>query len=443
MSNSATFPAIHFPHLAEVRLPTVVPVRLHHKAGTPVPDIPGRTREIVRTNRRLQALPKGASVAVGVGSRGITAIVEIVAAVVAELRAMDLAPFIVPAMGSHGGGTAEGQVAVLAKLGVTEDSVGAPVRATMDVVDYGRTADGIECKFDRHAAEADAIVVVNRVKSHTTFDRPVESGLTKIVAVGLGKAEGARRVHKLGPRGLRDVLPELAAMAIAKAPLALGIGLVEDAQKRIVMLEGAEPQDFYALDERLLKEAKSYLARLPFDQLDVLVVERIGKEISGTGMDFAVTARTDIRGIANPPKPFIHKIALLNLTKETAGNAVGMGVADYTTKACADAVDLKATYMNALTATLGEKSRIPIVLPTERDAIAAAVTTCWIGNDPDAKLCIIASTLHMNEVLMSPTALASLAGDDRAEAIGDPRPLRFDEAGHMLDALWPRLSGRD
>lgn len=218
---------------------------------------------------------------------------------------------------------------------------------------------------------------------------------------------------------------------------------MEDADKRIVALEGAEPEAFYATDERLLKEAKSYLGRLPFEHMDVLVVERIGKEISGTGMDYGVTARTDIRGIANPPRPTINKVAVLNLTKETAGNAVGFGVADYTTKAAADQFDFRATYMNALTAALAEKARIPIVLPTEREAIAAAVTTSWVADDEAAKLCIIASTLHLSEILVSPSLLADLPTDGRAEQIGDPRPLRFDEAGRMLDALWPRLSGKE
>ncbi|WP_142846401.1 lactate racemase domain-containing protein [Telmatospirillum sp. J64-1] len=443
MAISTTFPVVNFPHLSEVQLPLVAPVRLYHREGQPITDIAGRTRQIVRSAARLQALAPGASVAIGVGSRGISAVSEIVAAVVAELKAMGLQPFIVPAMGSHGGGTAEGQEAVLAKLGVREETVGAPVRATMEVVDYGKTRDGIDCKFDGNAAGADGIIVINRVKSHTTFDRPIESGLTKMVAVGFGKAEGARRVHKLGPRGLRDVLPELASIALRNAPIALGIALVEDSHKRIVCLEGAAPEEFHTTDERLLVEAKSYLARLPFEQLDVLIVERIGKEISGTGMDYAVSGRTDIRGVPNPPAPFIHKIGVLNLTKETGGNSIGLGVADFTTKAAADAVDFRSTYMNALTAALVEKSRIPVVLPTERDVIAAAVTTSWVLNDSDARFCLIASTMHLDEILVSPAVLRDLPIAGKAEQIGDLRPLAFDDAGRLRDSLWARFTGKE
>lgn len=435
MSQHASFPVVEFPHLIDVRLPRVIPVRLNHRLGTPVTDIDQRTRQVVRGSSQVAQLAPGSRVAIGVGSRGIASIVEVVKAVVSELKALGHAPFIVPAMGSHGGGTAEGQEAVLAKLGITETDIGAPIRATMDVIEYGKTAEGIECKFDRNAAEADGIIIVNRIKSHTTFDRPIESGLTKMIAVGLGKAEGARRVHKLGPRGLSEVLPNLARIALANAPITLGIGLVENANKDIVHLEGAEPDQIMATDERLLKEAKSYLPRLPITQADVLIVERSGKEISGTGMDFAVTGRTDIRGIDNPTTPFIHKLGLLNLTKETAGNAVGIGMADFTTRAAAESVDFKATYMNALTATLVDKSRIPIVLPTERDVIAAAVTTSWSLNDEDARFCMIATTLHLDRIMVSPSLLEDIP-DGMAEPIGPPQELQFNEQGQLMTSLW-------
>ncbi|GHA87487.1 nickel pincer cofactor-dependent isomerase, group 22 [Modicisalibacter luteus] len=435
MSQHACFPAVEFPHLADVRLPRVIPVRLNHRLGTPVTDIDQRTRQVMRESKHVAQLAPGSRVAVGVGSRGIASIVEVVTAVVSELKTLGHVPFIVPAMGSHGGGTANGQEAVLAKLGITEATVGAPIRATMDVVEYGKTAEGIECKFDRNAAEADGIIIINRIKSHTTFDRPIESGLTKMIAVGLGKAEGARRVHKLGPRGLSEVLPNLARIALANAPITLGIGLVENANKDIVHLEGAEPDQIMATDEWLLKEAKSYLPRLPITQADVLIVERSGKEISGTGMDFAVTGRTDIRGIDNPTTPFIHKLGLLNLTKETAGNAVGIGMADFTTRAAAEAIDFKATYMNALTATLVEKSRIPIVLPTERDVIAAAVTTSWSLNDEDARFCMIATTLHLDRIMVSPSLLEDIP-EGMAEPIGPAQELRFNEQGQLMTSLW-------
>jgi hypothetical protein len=430
---SPTFPVVRLPHLDAVPLPPVMRVRLHHPEGPPpVGDLGAAVRQALAGRRRLDALPPGASVAVAVGSRGIARIDEVAAHAVAALRERGFAPFVVPAMGSHGGGTAEGQAAVLAKLGVTEARVGAPIRATMETVDYGATPDGIRCKFDRHAAGADAVVPIARVKSHTSFDRPVESGLTKMVAVGLGKQEGARNVHLLGPRGYTEVLPALARIALDHAPIACGIALVESARKQLVVVEGVEPEDFAAADERLLRVAKSLLARLPFEQIDALIVEQLGKEISGAGMDYAVMGRTDIRGIPNPPRPFVHKIAVLGLSEATGGNGVGLGVADFTTLAVANALDLTAIYMNSVTATMVEKARIPVVLPDDATAVRATVATCWRADPENARLCVIRSTLHLGEILVSPGLFGDLAGDARAEVLSDPAPLAFDGDGRLV-----------
>ncbi len=228
---SPIFPEIHLPHLADVPLPPMQAVRLHHPKSKPVNDIRAAVDDALALSDRLTGLPQGASVAVAVGSRGIADIDKVVAAAVAHLKQRGFAPFIVPAMGSHGGATAEGQAAVLAHLGITEASVGAPVRATMETVEYGATFHGISCRFDKNAAEADAVLCINRVESHTSFDRPVESGLTKLVAVGLGKQAGAQNVHRLGPRGYTEVLPALARIAIDHAPIAFGMALIENADK--------------------------------------------------------------------------------------------------------------------------------------------------------------------------------------------------------------------
>jgi hypothetical protein len=433
--HSPSFPEIHLPHLATVPLPPVVRVRLSHSVQDPLADLDAAVDQALGRAERLAALPAGARVALAVGSRGIADIQTIVARAVAHLKDRGLTPFIVPAMGSHGGGTAEGQAKVLAKLGITEERVGAPVEATMEVVDYGQVADGVRCKFDKNAAAADAVVLIARVKSHTSFDRPVESGLTKMVAVGLGKAEGARNVHVLGPYGLSEMIPALAGMALAESPVAYGLALVENGAHQIVHLEGVEPQDFYAADERLLKQAKSHLARLPFQQIDALVIEQIGKEISGTGMDYAVTGRTDIRGYPNPETPFIHKITILGLTPETAGNGVGIGLADYTTREVANGLDLKAIYMNAITATFPEKARLPVVLPDERTALQATLATCWRAAPENARYCQIRTTLHLDEILVSPALLADLEGQAGVALLSDPQPLVFTPDGQLLTRL--------
>jgi hypothetical protein len=428
---SPVFPALRFPFLDGVVLPQMARVRLKHPGGTPIADIEGAVREAVRASERLTALPKGSSVAVALGSRGISAIVRVARSAIDTIKAMDLAPFVVPAMGSHGGGTAEGQIRVLANLGLTEEALGCGIRSSMEVVDYGKTADGARCKFDRNADGAEAVVVINRVKSHTTFDRPIESGLVKMTAVGLGKQEGARAVHRTGPRALSETLPALARIALEKSPIALGIALVENAAKQLVAIESVPRECFFEADERLLKLAKTHVARLPFPYIDALAVEQIGKEISGAGMDHAVTGRADLRSIPNPP-PFVSRIAVLGLSKATGGNGLGVGLADFTTVAVASAIDLQQIYMNSLTSTLVEKSRFPIVLADDRDVIRALVSTSWSADDPATGLCIIRSTLHLDEVLLSAPLLAQIRESALYADEGPMRELRFDAAGNLL-----------
>jgi len=368
--------------LKSVELPQVLCVRLSQPHAPAVPDIEAAVTAELEKSARLKTLGKGSSVAVAVGSRGISGIARVARATVDFLKAAGFSPFIVPGMGSHGGGTAEGQIAVLGGLGVTEESMGVPIRATMEVVKYGTSSQGVDAMFNKNAAEADAVIVINRVKSHTSFDRPVESGLTKMVAVGLGKGEGARRVHVLGPRGLRDVLPELAKISIDNSPICFGLALVENPPKQLVVIGGTEPETFYATDERLLVKAKSLLARLPFDQIDALVCEQVGKNISGAGMDFVVTARTDIRGIDNPAKPLIHRIGVLGMTPESKGNANGIGMADYAPMDFINSIYLHAIYFNGVTAAIVENGRIPTDLPNDLDVFQAGVSKSWVA-DPN------------------------------------------------------------
>jgi hypothetical protein len=356
--------------------------------------------------------------------------------VIDELKLMGHHPFIVPAMGSHGGGTAEGQVDVLRKLGLSEEALGAPIRSSMDVVDYGVTADGARCKFDKNAAGADAIVVVNRVKSHTTFDRTIESGLVKMVAVGLGKAEGARCVHRTGPPALIETLPALAKIALQHSPIALGIAIVENAQKDLVALEGVAPEDFFDSDVRLLKVAKSFIARLPFGTMDALVVEQIGKDISGAGMDYAVMGRADLRTVPNPPEPFASRVAVLGMSGATGGNGLGIGLADFTTIDVVNRIDLQQIYMNSLTSTLVEKSRIPIVLQNDFDALRATVSTSWSPTDLETRLCMIRSTLHLQDILVSRSLLDAALADGKAERTSDFFPLTFSEDGRLLTRVY-------
>ena len=445
---SPSFPAIHLPMFDSVDLPPVARVALSHPQAEPVPDIAAAVAAALAGGERLQALASGASVAVAVGSRGIAGIARVAAAVVAWLRERGLDPFIVPAMGSHGGATPEGQAGMLAELGVSEATVGAPVRATMEVVEYGRTPEGIPCCFDGNAAAADGVVVVNRVKSHTSFDRPIESGLVKMVAVGLGKAQGAHFVHQIGPRGMTEVLPEIARVSLEKGPIVRGVALVEDADKHIVAIEGVEPADFFAADERLLKYAKSLLARLPFAHIDALVVEWLGKEISGSGMDIAITGRCDptedklvreaLKVEESPyPKPFVVKLGLLGVTPGSHGNALGVGLANFTTRQVIENVDLYSMYFNAATSAVTEEAHIPMVLPDERSVVNACVATGWCLEPKEARLAIIRSTLHLDEILVSPALLADMEGREGIDVISGPEPIRFSHDGRLLSRCTP------
>ena len=233
---------------------------------------------------------------------------------------------------------------------------------------------------------------MNRIKAHTSFEREIESGLSKMVAIGLGKAEGARLIHRLGAIGYLEVLPEWAGIAIAAAPIAYAIGIVENAEKHAAIIEGAEPEDIATTDARLLPVAKANTPKLPFAQIDVLVVECIGKNISGTGMDTGVIGRSDIRGRPSQDNPLIHKLAVLNLTPEAHGNGLGLGLADFMTAEAANSLDLYAMYMNSCTSTFTERVRLPIVLADEKEVLQAAAATCWRLNGGDARLCIIRST---------------------------------------------------
>ncbi len=425
------FPSIELPHLAAVDIPPMRRVRIKQRDNPQLDDLVASIDAELSGNAALFELPKGAEIAVAVGSRGIACIDIIVRTAVAWLKTRGFSPFIVPAMGSHGGGTADGQTKVLSALGITQETIGCPVRATMETATYGEIEGGIACHFDAFAAAADGILVINRVKAHTSFPRPIESGLTKMLAVGLGKAEGARWVHLLGPRGLAEILPALAERIVERAPLVAGLALVENAAKQIMHAEIVPPAEFATTDKRLLVQSKAAMARLPFARLDGLIIEEIGKDVSGAGIDPAISGRTDIRGVDNPAEPFIHKIAVLDMTRETGGNGMGTGMADYIPRHVADRLDLKAMYMNAVTATILEKAFIPIVLPDDLTVIRALVATCWVHDVNAMRICQIRSSMHLSEIAVTEPLFEELREADLLLSHDGPESLRFDASGRL------------
>ncbi len=353
----------------------------------------------------------GLTVAVGGGSRGLTARVELLRGAVRALRELGARPFVVPAMGSHGGGTAAGQLAMLEHLGVTEASLGCEIRSTMETVEVARTAGGMPLYLDRHAATADRIFPVNRIKPHTCFKGPIESGLTKMAVVGFGKQPGAAQIHSCGPIEMRDRLLDGIAAMRATGRLLGGVASIESTTGEVVEVHGLTGHEIGAERERELTDrARSYVASLPFPEIDVLIVERGGKDISGTTMDPNVTGRFWVPGLDDPSEPNVAAIVLLSLTDVSEGNALGIGLADFVPRTLADAVDWPTTYLNCFTAGPSglRRSRMPMTLPTEQDCVLAALSMCGRAVDEPKRVVRIVSTLHLDRCWVSEPLLASL-----------------------------------
>jgi Lactate racemase N-terminal domain len=377
---------------------------------------------------RSVEIPEG-SVAIGVGSRGVGGISEVVAGLVAHLKEAGAEPFVVPAMGSHGASTAEGQARVLAHLGVSEERVGCPVRATMEAVKVGETPAGVEVFMDRNAYEADSVVVVNRIKPHTAFRGEVESGPTKMLAIGLGKQKGAHSVHAAGWGNIHETIPEAARVAVETGKVAFGLAVLENADEEPYKVAAIPAEKLEEGEAPLLEEAKRNLLRLPFDEIDVLIVDEIGKNISGDGADPNVTGRYPTPYASGGPR--IERLVFLDLTDETGGNANGLGAADVVTERLASKMDRPSTYLNALTSTTPYPVKIPMVMPDDRMAIAAALVMCAGVSPQEVKLARIENTLKLRRMWVSEALLRGLGGD-RLRVVEEPRPMRFDVEGTLI-----------
>jgi hypothetical protein len=408
--------------LRSVELPRVALVEQRIDSPPALTDI----RESVREALNSVELPSG-SVAIGVGSRGVARIGEVVAALVEVLKESGADPFIVPAMGSHGASTAEGQARVLAHLGVSEETVGCPVRATMESVRLGETPSGVAVYMDRNAYEADSVVVVNRVKPHTAFRGTVESGPTKMLAIGLGKQRGAHSIHSAGWENIHRTIPEAARVAVESGKVAFGLATVENADEEPCKIAAIPARELEEAEAPLLEEAKKNLARLPFDDIDVLVVDEIGKNISGDGADPNVTGRYPTSAASGGPS--VERMVYLGLTEETGGNANGLGMADVVTERLAGAMDRPSTYMNALTSTTPAPVKTPMVMPTDEMAISAALTMCAGVTYPEARLVRIENSLKLRRIWVSEVLLGEVESNERLEILEEPHPMHFDEGG--------------
>ncbi|MGH7324319.1 MAG: lactate racemase domain-containing protein [Candidatus Rokuibacteriota bacterium] len=397
--------------------------------GPRVADIAGAVAEAL--GRASLSIKRGDTVALGAGSRGVANIDVIVGAAVKYLRDLGARPFIFPAMGSHGGGTPEGQVSVLAHYGITEATMGCPVRATMEVVQVGE-ALGLPVWLDRHAAEADWIGLVNRVKPHTDFKGSIESGLFKMMTIGLGKYHGAVQYHRMNVNhGYEKVITAVGREVLARAGIAFGLGVVENGYDETAAIEAFTAADLEEGERRLLKHAREWMARLPFSPLDVLVVEEMGKNISGAGMDTNVIGRPSNPHEPFPADPRILWIVALDLTEESYGNATGIGNADFTTRRLVDKIDMKATLINCITACAPNGAKIPPTYETDREAIETALSCIGLTPSERARVIRIKNTLRLGEIEVSEAFLAELPARPDLERCNDPAPLAFDAAGRL------------
>ena len=401
---------IDLPFHPDLAVPALREVRLAIPNPDPVADVADAARRAAESTFASSVTP-GMTVAVGGGSRGLTQRVDLLRGTIAGLRALGAEPFVVPAMGSHGGGTADGQVKMLASLGMTEESVGAEIRATMATVEVARTPSGMPIYLDEHAAAADRILPVNRIKPHTCFKGPIESGCTKMAVVGFGKQPGAAQIHSCGPVEMRERLLDGIATLRATGRLLGGVASVESAGGNVVDVSGLTVDDVGGeLERRLTERARELVPPLPFDEIDVLIIERGGKDISGTTMDPNITGRYWVHGLDDLSRPRVATIVLLGITEVSAGNVLGIGLADFIPVDVATRIDWQKTYLNCFTAGPSgvRRARMPMVLPNEDACVKAALSMCGKAVDEPKRVVRIRSTLHLTSCWVSDALMGEL-----------------------------------
>lgn len=393
-------------------------------------DVPAAIRQQTAAVRLGERIRPGESVAITAGSRGIADLPGIMRTLVEEIRAVGGEPFLVPAMGSHGGGTADGQRKLLESYGLDEASVGAPIRSSMETVHLGDTEDGIPVHFDRIASEADRIVVVNRIKPHTSFAGAIESGLMKMMMIGLGNHQGAVVYHRAIVTHTFDrIVSTVGRLVRSRCPIAFGLAIVENAYDQTAAVEAVAPEDFEARERELLVLACRWMPRLPLDEIDLLIVDEMGKNISGQGMDTTVIGRKVVRSAG---MPMVTRLFVRELTAASHGNAHGLGNADFTTTRLVRAIDPKATRLNSITATNPQGARVPIAFDTDREAIDAALSTIGLTPPEFARIVRIRNTLKLEVVEVSEPCLEALRGRSDVEPLTATAPMRFDAGGNLL-----------
>jgi len=418
--------------------PLIFRVRQSFQSPTlPVKDIPATVEaELARLSLQYSVHP-GQSVAITAGSRGIANIALVIKAAVDHFKSIGLQPFIVPAMGSHGGGTAEGQRGLIEGYGITEDYCGCPIRASMETVVVCQAEEGFPVHFDKHAFGADHVLVVGRVKPHTGFVGDIESGLMKMMLIGLGKHEGAKIYHRaIMNHSFGQIVRSVAREVLSKCRIVAGLGIVENAYDQTAKIQAVAPHEFEDREKELLVLAKQWMPRLPFKTADLLLLDQIGKNISGAGMDTNVVGRKYNDHVAAENEwPKIKRIIIRDLTEATHGNATGIGMSEFCRSRCVEKMNVKITRINCLTGGHPTGAMLPLDYPTDRECLDAALPTIGLTEPPQAKLLWAHNTLDVAEVECGVAYLPEARERSDLEIIRDPRPMPFDASGNLPDRV--------
>ncbi len=409
-------------------LPKMVTVRqLLDHSHIDLADLP----ELVRTELEPMRgrIRPGMSVAITCGSRGVCNIAVITRAIVDFVKSCGGQPFVFPAMGSHGGATAEGQREILRGYGVTEETMDCPIRATMEVVQVGETEEGMPVFVDRYAYEADGIILCGRVKAHTAFRGPYESGILKMSVIGLGKQHGAEHVHQDGFSDLGRLLPMIARVVFDKTNILGAVAVAENAFDQTCIVEGLLKEEIFEKEPDILRRSKERLGRIFFDDIDVLVVDRLGKDISGDGMDPNITGRFAVPYMESEKK--VQHIAVLDLTEETHGNCNGLGLADVTTRRLVEKIDVDCTYPNVVTSTVLCTPKIPLFAHSDRACIQIALKTCNYIDRENPRIVHIKDTMRLEEIEISQAMLEEARANEHIQILGEPHDWPFDEEGNL------------
>lgn len=418
--------------LQGIPLPKMVKIRQSFPSPL-ISNVAETLQQQLRKPEIANTVKPGMNIAIAVGSRGIAELPTLIRVLVSELKACGAFPFIIPSMGSHGGATAAGQSEILANLGITEATAGCKIKSSMAVYEIGRLPNGLPVYIDQYAHKADGIVIINRVKPHTAFRGPCESGMVKMLTIGLGKQKGAESCHAHSFKYMAENIIAMAQILLSKTPVLFGVGTVENAYDQIAEIKAVPAKNLITEDQRLQLSAKKNMARIFFDQIDVLIIDQIGKDISGDGMDPNITGRYPTPYASGGPT--INKIAVLDLTEKTHGNANGMGTADFCTRRLTNKTDYKATYANGLTSTVVFPTHTPTVLDNDYDAFRAAVKTSNALDLCKVRLVNIKDTLHLGEIMISEAMLDEARSIPGVTILGEPDDIKFDNKGNYRRPL--------